>query len=212
MDREEEKFNLAEHFLTLSQAYFFLVRNVLEENIKQGNLHLVTLDKEISEKEYDEMTKWSDFNIFPILFNFYHGLELLMKGFLILTDDYKLKIDHDLEKALDDFISYYQSQNEIIQVLTKYLRSDSMPTLLSEWLHENRISISELYQFLRYPSDKKFKKEIDYSKLTYQEEKGKNLATDIVNDIKLLWPRVVKIYKNLEQLEQNDSNDIKICK
>lgn len=212
MDREEEKFNLAEHFLTLSQAYFFLVRNVLEENIKQGNLHLVTLDKEISEKEYDEMTKWSDFNIFPILFNFYHGLELLMKGFLILTDDYKLKIDHDLEKALDDFISYYQSQNEIIQVLTKYLRSDSMPTLLSEWLHENRISISELYQFLRYPSDKKFKKEIDYSKLTYQEEKGKNLATDIVNDIKLLWPRFVKIYKNLEQLEQNDSNDIKICK
>jgi len=212
MDREEEKFNLAEHFLTLSQAYFFLVRNVLEENIKQGNLHLVTLDKEISEKEYDEMTKWSDFNIFPILFNFYHGLELLMKGFLILTDDYKLKIDHDLEKALDDFISYYQSQNEIVQVLTKYLRSDSMPTLLSEWLYENEISISELYQFLRYPSDKKFEKEIDYSKLTYQEEKGKDLAINIVNDIKLLWPRVVKIYKNLEQLEQNDSNDIKICK
>ena len=109
MDREKEKFNLARHFLTLSETYFFLVRNVLEENVKQGNLHLVTLDKEISEEEYDEMTKWSDFNIFPILFNFYHGLELLMKGFLILTDNYKLKIDHDLEKALNDFILYYLS-------------------------------------------------------------------------------------------------------
>ena len=87
MDREKEKFNLARHFLTLSETYFFLVRNVLEENVKQGNLHLVTLDKEISEEEYDEMTKWSDFNIFPILFNFYHGLELLMKGFLPASDN-----------------------------------------------------------------------------------------------------------------------------
>ncbi len=87
-----------------------------------------------------------------------------------------------------------------------------MPTLLSEWLHENEISIGELYQFLRYPSDKKFKKEIDYSKLTYQEEKGKDLATNIVNDIKLLWPRVVKMYRDLERFEQNDSNDIKLCK
>ena len=38
---------------------------------------------EESHESYYQKTKWNDFNIgVPILFNFYHGLELCMKGLL----------------------------------------------------------------------------------------------------------------------------------
>ena len=79
-------------FLILSENYLSLARNALEVPIEQGNVFVVIKDHKISEKELTEETKWSDFKIMvPILYNFYHGLELLMKGFLILIKDYNLE-------------------------------------------------------------------------------------------------------------------------
>jgi len=73
------------HFLTLSFSYLSLVENVLNETINFGNEHLILSDHELLLGEYEGRTKWSDFNIIvPTLYNFYHGLELLMKGLVIL--------------------------------------------------------------------------------------------------------------------------------
>lgn len=56
---------------------------------KQGNKKLIMSlydpneTDEQSRQNYYQKTKWNDFNIgVPILFNFYHGLELCMKGLL----------------------------------------------------------------------------------------------------------------------------------
>lgn len=199
----EEKFNISLNFLTHSLKFLSLVTNVLEECAKQGNLHFLS-EKEISWEEfswekYHQITKWSDFNIFPILFNFYHGLELLMKGFLILVENYNLKPAHNFEKLFKSFKSYYPSQAEILRILTKYLEIDSMPAILSEWLKDNTLTITQLHQFLEYPFNVGFSKNIDYSKLKYREEKGLELVKEIVRDIEVLQIEVVKLYRSLEK-------------
>jgi hypothetical protein len=85
LDMQNE--NISLHFLTLASKYLILVQNILNESIKIGNKHFVT------DGDYSENTRWSDFNIFiPTLFNFYHGLELLMKGLILIENpDSKIK-------------------------------------------------------------------------------------------------------------------------
>ena len=79
--------------LTLSSEYLDLVKNIADKNIEQGNPHIIS-DVMMTEKKYEEMTRWSDFIIsIPSLSNFYHGLELLLKGFLMLKENYILKLN-----------------------------------------------------------------------------------------------------------------------
>ena len=155
----KEKFYIAKSFLALADNNFLLVQNVLEENIKQGNVPWVTGWGEISERELNEKIKWSDINIFPILFNFYHSLELLMKGFLILADNYEIKQSHNFEKIFNNFQKYYQVQ-EINNILSKYLNPCFMPNLLSEWMKENQINATQLHEFLEYPYDIELQKKL----------------------------------------------------
>ena len=79
----DEEYQKAISFLTLSFQFFSLVQNSLKETISQGNAWILTSDSELDFEEYAEETKWSDHQIIiPLLFNFYHGLELFLKGLL----------------------------------------------------------------------------------------------------------------------------------
>jgi len=194
----DEKLHRSFCFFNLSENYLLLVRNVLKETIKQGNTWTVLNDKKITEKIYYDKTKWSDFNIvIPVLFNFYHGLELLMKGLLSLIDNYELQNSHDIKKILKDLQSNIKNI-EIINILNKYIDSNSMPKIFSECLKENNISINKFYIFLKYPTDKNISKMYNYFKLKYNEEEGLSLFKGIVDDIDFLMPKVVKIYREKE--------------
>ena len=193
-----EKLDRSFCFLSLSENYLLLVKNVLKETIKQGNTQVVLGDKEITEKIYINKTKWSDFNIIiPVLFNFYHGLELLMKGLISLIDNYELQNSHDIKKILKDLQSNIKNI-EIINILNKYIDSNSMPKIFSECLKENNISINKFYIFLKYPTDKNISRMYNYFKLKYNEEEGLSLFKGIVDDIDSLMPKVVKIYREKE--------------
>jgi hypothetical protein len=194
----DEKLHRSFCFFNLSENYLLFVRNVLKETIKQGNTWTVLNDKKITEKIYYDKTKWSDFNIvIPVLFNFYHGLELLMKGLLSLIDNYELQNSHDIKKILKDLQSNIKNV-EIINILNKYIDSNSMPKIFSECLKENNISINKFYIFLKYPTDKNISKMYNYFKLKYNEEEGLSLFKGIVDDIDFLMPKVVKIYREKE--------------
>jgi len=197
------KLDISLHFLKLSHNYLSLVRNALEVAIEKGNVFVVIKDHEISEKELTEETKWSDFNIIvPILYNFYHGLELLMKGFLILMKDYNLKKTHDIKKLLNDFCINYKKEIEIIKLLNKYADMNLMPKILSKFLKENKINVDEFYVFLRYPFDKRNEKKFSYYQLYGNDEKGLNLFKEIVSDIDILIPKIVKLYREKENENQ----------
>lgn len=50
-------------YFRLSSQYFHLVETVVGELLKQGNLQVVISDHQITEEEFYENTKWSDYNI-----------------------------------------------------------------------------------------------------------------------------------------------------
>lgn len=198
-----DKLKISLSFLRLSSNYLLLVRNALKEAIKQGNIFVVIKDHKISEKELNDETKWSDFNIIiPILFNFYHGLELLMKGFLILKKKTDLKKTHNIKNLLNNFCVDYNKNIEVINFLKKYTDIKFMPKILSTFLKENKIGIDEFYIFLKYPTDKNSSKIYNYFKLKYNEEKGLILFKEIIDDIDHLLPEAVKIYREKENKNQ----------
>lgn len=184
--------------LDLSTEYLHLVKNVVEENIKGGNLWMYFGDN-LANGEYEEKTKWSDFNISnPIFFNFYHGLELLLKRFLLLRENYVLEANHKFKKLFKDFQENYSERTELISILNKYLAIESMPQFIAECLRENNVQINDLYEFFRYPFDKKFQKQHDYSRVRYKEEDGLIFFNNFVNDVNLLLTEAVKLYREIE--------------
>ena len=74
-------------FWTTSLYYLKLVEAVADQMVCQGNQYVIIGDIPISPEDYEEQTKWSDHNIsLPLLYNFYHGIELLLKGFVLLKN------------------------------------------------------------------------------------------------------------------------------
>jgi len=73
-------------------------------------------------KELDRQTKWSDARLVePLLFNFYHGLELLLKGFALWKSGSNPKLDHLLTVLLDSFMKEYPREVDLISAFQKYL-------------------------------------------------------------------------------------------
>ena len=195
---KKDKFYTGLSFLTLSIKYLHLVENVLNENVKRSNSHMMFRDKEITAEEYEEMTKWSDFNISnPVLFNFYHGLELLLKGFLLLRNDYVVKSNHHIEKLFEEFKEKHSKEQKIILILEKYLKIDLMPEFLANCLKNNKIQIDNLYEFLRYPTDKNAQNVYDYIDLKYKEENGLYFFKCLASDLDILRREMVMLYKKI---------------
>lgn len=195
---KKDEFRQGLLFLTLSNQYLHLVKNIVGENLKQGNLWLITSDEMFDISKYNEMTRWSDFIIgTPVFFNFYHGLELLLKGLLLLRKDYILKQNHHIDSLLNDFRNNYTEAKEITCLLEKYLIMKSMPKFLSDCLIDNNIETNNLYEFFRYPFDKKLKREYDYSKLKYREKEGLKFFGEFLEDIGCLLKEEVRIYRDI---------------
>lgn len=184
--------------LDLSISYLHLVKNVVGENIKGGNLWIYFGDK-LADGEYDEKTKWSDFNVSnPLFFNFYHGLELLLKGFLLLKDNYILKADYKITKLLNDFRENYSQKIQLISILNKYLTIELLPSYIADCLNENNIQVDDLYEFFRYPLDKKFQTQRDYSRIRFKEEEGLKFFEDFIKDINALSIEAVKLSREID--------------
>ena len=189
-------------FFTLSLKYLRFVQAVLKETIKQGNTHLVISNDILTDGEYEEKTNWSDFNVLiPILFDFYQGLELSLKGllFLIKTDDdlRQYEPDHNLIK-LFDLINQSEKINNITKLIfEKYLIPEKMPQgFLVDFLKTNNLNINQLYESLRYPADKKFRSFYKYYELQYKEGESLQHFNYMVEDIENLSREIVKLYKS----------------
>lgn len=202
--KNKDNFDKGYLFLLSAERYLHLVENVLEKNVEQGNIHTMFGNKDFVEKEYEKITKWSDFNISrPIFFVFYHGLELLLKGFILFNNNYKSK--HYITEILREFKKFYPEEKEVIFILEKYLNLNKMPIFLSQCLKENNLDINKLYEFFRYPFDKEIKKEYKYSLLEYQEKEGLVFFKEFKDDVKKLLEESVKIYRKMEKINEQQN-------
>lgn len=144
------------NYLGLSYQFWTLTKESINEMEKQGNEKLIIslydsnqTDQE-SHENYYQKTKWNDFNIgVPILFNFYHGLELCMKG---LLQEVGIKPTNKTHKLNGYFKLIKENKSlfipEIITSIGKVLDENNP---FSEFFKSNNSNVDNYYQLLRYP-------------------------------------------------------------
>lgn len=105
--------------LHFSDQYITMVTNTLEMAIKSGNPSVIISDNIISEKCLINKTKYCDYSIIiSLLFLFYHWVELVLKGFLLVLvkedADIKKIAHHNVIKLLKEFKNNFSNEKDII--------------------------------------------------------------------------------------------------
>lgn len=182
--------------IAFSHHYFQLTQNCLNEMIKSGNKNYLYSDYSENSTDddylFDEQTKWSDYKVLiPVLFNFYHSLELLMKGIILLKCG-ESKNDHDLEKLYSQMANLNLASPLIIQILKKYCAQNKHETNpISTFLKANNTTSSKFYIFLKYPFNNNTK--FDYSSLRHLYGKGDVIANELLTDIDIIKTNIISI-------------------
>ncbi len=163
--------------------YLDMSENVSREIAKTGNTWILIQDgtnwAEL-ETKYEEMTKWADYNQgIPVIFNFYHGIELLLKGFLIAEG--RAEKSHLLSRLLD-LVSNALPHQKFTPVVAKYIDVGLLPKLLADFLAASGSDIDLWYQAFKYPEDMKGNP-FDHSQLVYKQGDGADFFAQLADDI-----------------------------
>ncbi len=187
------------NYLGLSYQFWTLTKESINEMGKQGNKKLIMSlydsneTDEQSHKNYYQKTKWNDFNIgVPILFNFYHGLELCMKGLLQEIGKIPTNKTHKLS-------GYFQiiSENdsvfipEIIASIGKVLNSENP---FYDFFKSNNSNVDNYYQLLRYPESIKGNNFL-HGEIRGREEIGLNNFNSIKNSCIEIENAIIKWFE-----------------
>jgi hypothetical protein len=177
------------------------VRESINEMEKIQNVNLVFSDHNpsLSETEkwkvYEEKTKWNDFNIgVPVLFNYYHGLELLMKG---LLQEVHVKPEKQNHKLTDYF-------NQIVENKSKFSTKiiDNLKTFLLQdnpfemFFTDNNGSVDDFYIMLRYPAPVKENSHYVFGHIRGSDKQGLDKWLSLRNN-------TIEIKKAIEQWKEN---------
>ena len=189
--------------LLFSDQYITMVTNTLEMAIKSGNPSVIISDRYITEQDLINKTKYCDYSIVdPLLFLFYHWVELVLKGFLLVLvkedDDIKKIAHHNIIKLLKEFKNNFSNEKDIINFFEKYTKKNNMPTVLKMFFNKNNLSVKNYYNFFRYPLDKNFNFKYDYSSIKYTDEEGLTFFKDLLKDVNKYKKYIVKLGRDLQ--------------
>lgn len=202
---DRDRYNIALSFWTASFQYLMLVENAANEIVVHGNTWVMVKDFEggpITEEEYAEITRWSDHTtIIPLLFNLLHGIELLIKGFILSDPHEDLAKSHDIIHLCSPFYHMFPDESVLNGFFHKYTCEYAMPEILKKFLRENRIDIRSMYQALRYPSPD-FQVMRDYRSLKYNGEKGVHVFSDLQAEILNVRKSAVALGRSLDPQKQ----------
>lgn len=182
----------AYNYWEIGIQYLHIAESVAEEVIESGNKFVLTSDEDISIEEYEKKTKWADHNLaIPLLFNFYHGLEVLLKGFLAASNSLNDNQHHKLTELLDKFEDKFDN-DELPALLKKYLLVEKLNEPLKSFCKESSITIDNFYQALKYPESIKGKPYL-HDELMFQGANGIWFYKELVRDIKKIRVVAVRI-------------------
>jgi hypothetical protein len=200
MTREE--YIKSRAFWTLALQYLSLVENAARETVDQGNVSgLVTdyKDGEPTVDDYFEKTRWSDHRlIMPLLFNLYHGFELLVKGFLLARKPEVVEAHHGIQEWVEQFAQLFPMENDLRECFLKYTQPDRLPKLITQFLSDNQLQFGQLYEALRYPTDKKFDNIKRYIQLKYKGTEGLPFFKELLIDLNRLRIAAVRLGRSIE--------------
>lgn len=162
-------------FWTLGEKYLNLSQGVCDRTIRSHNQNTIVSEKDISWEEYERKTKWNDVNmVIPLLFNFYHGLELMLKGFILFSGGTGSKPNHHISNLYRKFLAAYTDQTKLKSLFERYIDKAHMPPLLYDFIVYNKLSVDQFYEVLRYPYNKDLTNEYQHFVLKYRGLKGFN--------------------------------------
>ena len=193
------------NFIGLAYQFWNLTREAITEMDKLDNRNFIASDydpsisEEESRKNYEFKTRWNDFNVgVPILFNFYHGLELYMKGLLQEIGELKnVNLNHGLKDLLYRIIENEDSlTNEIVELLKFYLGSDNP---FHQFFLDNNGDVDKFYLFLRYPTPKSGERSYLFKEIRGNEQVGLERFKLIKKGCVDLKQAIVNWQKNVAQ-------------
>jgi hypothetical protein len=180
-------------FYGLCLNFWQLTLNASSELIKAGNSSSMSYKgwHWPSDEEFEEHTKWSDANIAePVLFNFYHGIELSLKS-LILAKGNEIGKSHKLSELLKVVSKLYESE-ELLCFYRKYINLEKSPLVIQEFCKASGITMDFYFQSLKYPASTKGK-DFELSFLRAREHHGIALFQELCSDIKSIRKLLNKI-------------------
>lgn len=184
----------------MGEKYLKLSEGICDQIISSRNRWMIVSREEISWEEYEIKTKWNDVNMaIPLLFNFYHGLELALKGFILFSEKAGSQLDHKITKLYRKFIAYYANQKELILLFGRYIDKAEMPELLGDFVTQNRLSVDKFYESLRYPYNKDLTNEYRHLVLKYRGRKGLQFYHDLREDIGGIIKLIVALSRSFEK-------------
>ena len=184
-------------FWTVGIQYLHMVEVVTRETIKQGNPFVVVSDGKLSLEEYAKQTNWSDHQlVIPLLFDFYHGIEVLLKGFLIATG-FSPENRHNLSELLDTFESKFPSY-ALCTRFRKYIVTEYLPEPLAAFCSHSDVTIDDYYQALKYPVSTNGAM-FHHSPLKYHGSTGLSFFEGLVSDIADIRKEAVSLGRSICQ-------------
>lgn len=195
MPMRQDKCQDALGYWTIGLQYLHLVEAVITETVKQRNAHVVVSKQEIHWDEYQRETRWSDHRlIIPVLFDFYHGIEIILKGFLVAAGS-PPETNHKLSQLIATFEGHFPG-HAIGATARKYVAQDELPELLASFCKESGITIDDYYQALKYPQSTRGNV-YEYYPLKYKGEDGVPFFEDLAKDIHDAVPKVVALGRSI---------------
>lgn len=145
------------------------------EKINNINIVYSKPDPSTSNEEswtnYDHKTRWNDFKIgVPLLFNYYHGLELLMKGLLQETNNLPPKNTHKLSDYYELIKTNQHAYSvKLVDLIGQFI-TESNP--FKDFFLCNGGDVNDFYLMLRYPTKNKDSEEYQFKEIRGKGENG----------------------------------------
>lgn len=177
------------HFM-LSDNFLQLVESVLSETVSHNNVHIyVGPPREDIGEHYRQMTRWSDFRILvPTLFNFFHGIELILKAANYKLTPPSSKPNHKLSDLFSEFKINYPNATELINIFEKYIFPNKADCeILYTFYASNSIAdSSQFFEVFKYPYSKNFLNDFNYGDLNNLNIDGIFFFKQIIKDIQII--------------------------
>jgi HEPN domain-containing protein len=161
------------NFITIGYNFLRLSINSIEEMNKQGNKTMIFMNGDLSDEdsdlEFNDRTKWNDQNIgIPVLFNFFHGIELILKGLIIHCGGELADNKHKLTTLLEKLKN---TPNAPSESLLDHFKNVLMKNGLDAFFQENNKTVDSFYILFKYPEHNNGKS-IKFYPLRGKQEQG----------------------------------------
>lgn len=183
----------------VSMQYLIGTQYLLQVIIENRNRHSY-VGNPIDDDILQEKLESNDREIFyPLMFNFYHALEIIFKGLIELQTSENLQRKHSLSQLYKRVEKLELNKTDLLLIGSYVSKIDENFPEFAKWMQENKLTIDSFYEFLKYPAatingKEKISRVELYSdpKLLGKEDKTLPFYKKLCNDIEKIRRLIVK--------------------